>query len=136
MDLFFSFCFIGSPFMVGRILGMIMDSTVVNIIFILGILLSIDDYLDSRKRWKYWSCFLIPIIQIGFLWGIGFWGWKIERSKMFRFPYRWTPKTILKNLDYAFWDIYLGIKNTIKYLPVIWFDRDFDWEYLARLMEF
>lgn len=33
-------------------------------------------------------------------------------------------------------DIAWGIKNIIRWTPVIWFDEDFDWSNLARVMEF
>ena len=33
-------------------------------------------------------------------------------------------------------NIYHGIHNLIKWFPIIWHDRDWDWEYLARMMEF
>lgn len=29
-----------------------------------------------------------------------------------------------------------GIRNIFRWLPIIWFDRDFDWEFLAEIMEF
>lgn len=29
-----------------------------------------------------------------------------------------------------------GIKNCIKWFPVVWNDRDFDWSYLAIVMQF
>ena len=29
-----------------------------------------------------------------------------------------------------------GIKNIIKWFPIIWRDRDFDWEFLANIMQF
>ena len=33
-------------------------------------------------------------------------------------------------------DVYYGIKNVIRWAPVIWRDADFDWEYLAHVMEY
>lgn len=33
-------------------------------------------------------------------------------------------------------DIYWGIRNIIRWTPVIWFDEDFDWSNLAEVMEF
>jgi len=32
-------------------------------------------------------------------------------------------------------EIHLGLRNVIRYLPIIWRDRDWDWCYLAILME-
>lgn len=29
-----------------------------------------------------------------------------------------------------------GIKNIVTWIPVIWGDRDYDWEFLAKIMEF
>lgn len=52
------------------------------------------------------------------------------------FPYRWTWRTAHKNINYKFWSIVHGIKNIIRWTPVIWDDVDYDWEPLARVMEF
>ena len=54
---------------------------------------------------------------------------------MFRVPYRWLPRTVLPNLCSVASDISYGIYNLWRWLPVIWFDRDFDWAYLARITE-
>jgi hypothetical protein len=54
---------------------------------------------------------------------------------MFRVPYRWLPSTILPNLQSCWWDIRDGVRNLWRWLPVIWFDCDWDWCYLAELME-
>lgn len=35
----------------------------------------------------------------------------------------------------AYWNIRIGIRNLIRWTPIIWRDRDFDWDYLARIME-
>lgn len=53
-----------------------------------------------------------------------------------RFPYRWLPRTAWANIRFGFWDIIGGIRNVIRWAPVIWFDADFDWEYLASIMEY
>lgn len=50
--------------------------------------------------------------------------------------YRWTWRTIYKNINWIFRDVYTGIKNVFVWLPIIWNDRNFDHEYLARIMEF
>jgi len=55
---------------------------------------------------------------------------------MFSIPYRWLPRTIIPNLISMWWDIYHGIGNIIRYVPVIWLDRDYDWSYLAEIMEY
>ena len=54
---------------------------------------------------------------------------------MFRVPYRWLPKTIWPNLRSMGIDIQIGVRNLWRWAPVIWFDADFDWEFLAALME-
>lgn len=33
-------------------------------------------------------------------------------------------------------DIRYGLRNLIRWFPIIWFDRDFDWDFLAQIMEF
>jgi hypothetical protein len=33
-------------------------------------------------------------------------------------------------------DFYHGIKNIIRWIPIIWEDYDWDWEYLANIMEY
>jgi len=35
-----------------------------------------------------------------------------------------------------YWDIHLGIKNIFRLIPIIWFDFDFDWEPLVKIMEY
>jgi len=52
------------------------------------------------------------------------------------FPYRWLPRTILPNLYHFVCDIFEGIKNIIKWAPIIWIDRDWDWYYLALIMKY
>ena len=52
------------------------------------------------------------------------------------FPYRWMWKTVHRNINALFWWIVDGIRNVIKWVPVIWGDFDYDWEFLARIMEF
>lgn len=52
------------------------------------------------------------------------------------FPYRWLPRTIIPNLTHAYYEIIYGIKNLFIYFTIIWIQRDWDWEYLARIMEF
>ncbi len=42
----------------------------------------------------------------------------------------------LKRIKDWFEDTHYGIKNVIRWTPVIWKDADFDWEYLANVMEY
>jgi hypothetical protein len=53
-----------------------------------------------------------------------------------RIPYRWLPRTIWPNLRSCYWDVHYGIKNIFRWIPVIWHDRDFDWAFLADVMEY
>jgi hypothetical protein len=50
--------------------------------------------------------------------------------------YRWTRRTIYPIIEGWFFDLYFGIKNLILWFPIIWPDRDFDWAFLAAIMEF
>ena len=52
------------------------------------------------------------------------------------FPYRWLPRTIIPNILWFIGSIKDGIKNIFIWIPVIWSDFDYDWEPLARVMEF
>jgi len=52
------------------------------------------------------------------------------------FPYRWLPRTIIPNLTSAGYDIFYGVINIIRWIPVIWSDRDYDWAFLAQIMEY
>ena len=54
---------------------------------------------------------------------------------MFRIPYRWLPRTIWPNLRCMYLDVFYGIRNIWRWLPVIWFDDDGDWCFLAVIME-
>src|SRR6266852_301674 len=51
------------------------------------------------------------------------------------FPYRWQ-RAPLKNLHWLWLDIYYGIRNIIRWMPIIWGDDDCDWSWLAIIMEF
>ena len=51
------------------------------------------------------------------------------------FPYRWLPSTFFANISWFFYSIRRGVKNIIRWTPIIWGDEDFDWEYLAKIME-
>lgn len=52
------------------------------------------------------------------------------------FTYRWTIRTIYPNIKYFIYDIIRGISNIVRWTPIIWSDRDFDWAYMARIMEY
>jgi len=52
------------------------------------------------------------------------------------FPYRWLPRTIIPNILYFFRSIKDGIKNIVRWTPIIWDDFDWDWEPLAKIMEY
>ena len=45
------------------------------------------------------------------------------------------PRTILPNLAHCWYDLKGGVKSVWRWLPIIWFDRDWDWAYLAKLVE-
>ena len=38
--------------------------------------------------------------------------------------------------NYIRYNIPIGIKNIIKWFPIIWKDRDWDWEFLLEMMKF
>jgi len=40
------------------------------------------------------------------------------------------------HLDTAFWYVRNGVRNLIRWFPVIWHDHDWDWAYLLAVMEF
>lgn len=55
---------------------------------------------------------------------------------MFRPPYRWTCwYGFRRNIVSCYYDIINGVKNLYRWIPIIWFDMDFDWVFLAALME-
>ena len=54
---------------------------------------------------------------------------------IFDIPYRWTWRTILPILGHCWYSVRHGIVNIFRWIPVIWHDEDFDWEYLASVME-
>lgn len=54
----------------------------------------------------------------------------------FNFPYRWLPRTVIPNLQCAVEDICRGIRNVYVWIPIVWFDVDWDWDGLAKVMEF
>lgn len=54
---------------------------------------------------------------------------------MFHIPYRWLPRTCFANLRSMYYDLTNGLHNLRRWIPVIWYDCDFDWDYLAKIME-
>lgn len=56
---------------------------------------------------------------------------------MVRFSYKWTSwYGIRHNISGAYWDIRNGVRNLIRYAPIIWFDRDWDDHYLLEILQF
>jgi hypothetical protein len=53
-----------------------------------------------------------------------------------RIPYRWTRRTVFRNISYAWSCITDGIRNLRRWVPIIWWDADCDWDFLATVMEF
>lgn len=51
-------------------------------------------------------------------------------------PYRWLPRTFFPNLYWIFYYIFRGVKNWFRWAPVVWFDEDWDWGFLASIMEY
>jgi hypothetical protein len=54
---------------------------------------------------------------------------------MFTIPYKWRPRTIWPNITSMAGDVRFGVRNFWRWAPIIWRDADFDWDYLAALME-
>jgi hypothetical protein len=50
-------------------------------------------------------------------------------------PYRWSRRP-LKNLSHIWYGVTRGVGNLWRWLPIIWHDKDWDWEPLAEMMEF
>lgn len=53
---------------------------------------------------------------------------------MFDIPYKWSCCP-LKNIGWIFYFIERGVRNVVRWFPVIWRDEDFDWYYLVNIME-
>lgn len=56
--------------------------------------------------------------------------------RLWRTPYRWMWSTAWRNIRFAYWDLANGVRNVIRWTPVIWFDADFDSGYLMEVMEY
>jgi hypothetical protein len=54
---------------------------------------------------------------------------------MIRFPYRWKPRTVWRNLNYAWGDLVHGVLNLKRWFWAVWWDRDYDWSGLLEFME-
>lgn len=50
-------------------------------------------------------------------------------------PYRWLPRTFLKNLSHWYWDIRTGVRNLWIFFEAVWWFRSFDCTGLLGLME-
>lgn len=58
-------------------------------------------------------------------------------NRFYRIPYRWLPRTFFKNVHFILRDLFwYGPKNLIRWAPVIWLDADFDWSFLAEVMQY
>lgn len=58
-------------------------------------------------------------------------------SKFYSVPYRWMPKTFFRNVKSIVEDLFWYVpRNMIRWAPVIWRDADFDWSFLAEIMEY
>lgn len=56
---------------------------------------------------------------------------------MFHAPYRWSyPRVWFTNVRYILNQLISGIKNVVRWAPVIWDDQDYDWDALASIMEY
>jgi hypothetical protein len=54
---------------------------------------------------------------------------------MFQISYKWSKRP-WSNISSMWYDLTHGIANVIRWTPVIWHDEDYDWAYLARIMEY
>lgn len=50
-------------------------------------------------------------------------------------PYRWLPRTFLKNLSHWYWDIRNGLRNLPVFFSAVWWFRSWDYTGLLSLME-
>ncbi len=50
-------------------------------------------------------------------------------------PYLWRYAPIA-NIKHLWWDFTAGVRNVVRWFPVVWRDRDFDYSYLLEVMEF
>jgi hypothetical protein len=51
-------------------------------------------------------------------------------------PYKWLSKYAWENVTHIYYDLTGGVKNVFRWIPLIWFDRDYDHAYLSRIMEY
>lgn len=54
----------------------------------------------------------------------------------FRTPYRWLPRTTLRNISGIWSDLIGGPVNIIRWTKIIWFDADWDHCFLLDIMEY
>ncbi len=58
-------------------------------------------------------------------------------SNFYRVSYRWSLKMFFKNVRRIIRDLFwIGPRNLIRWAPIIWLDADFDWSYLADIMQY
>jgi hypothetical protein len=56
--------------------------------------------------------------------------------KLFRVPYRWLPRTAWRNIHGILHDLIHGVRNVLRWIPVIWFDIDWDHSALLQILEY
>jgi hypothetical protein len=55
---------------------------------------------------------------------------------LFHVPYRWHWTTVGRNVRSIWWQLVVGVTNLFEWMPIVWRDRDWDWVYLAKVLEF
>lgn len=50
-------------------------------------------------------------------------------------PYKWTRRP-WENISHLWHDLTNGIANLVRWFPLVWRDRDWDWSYMAQMMEY
>lgn len=57
-----------------------------------------------------------------------------EAMRIFDVPYRWIPRCWWSNISHIIYDLRNGIRNVFRWIPVIWFDSDYDWDFLNTIL--
>ena len=47
--------------------------------------------------------------------------------------YMWAPRRIVRGF---FWDVKHGVLNIIKWIPIVWKDRDYDYSFIEDMLRF
>jgi hypothetical protein len=55
--------------------------------------------------------------------------------KLFRFPYRWLPRTVWTNITHPYYDIKNGLQNLGTFFEAVWWFRSWDWTGMVQLLE-